>query len=275
MAPVAKAGTVWPGAGLKPGPGPERLRPVMYLDPMEFSTFLDHVRADGDRLGQVARDGLSADVPPCPGWKVRDVVEHLAEVYEHKIACTLTGAMPEPWPPEWPADREPLDWLAHAHQRLLALFRERGPEAVSATWWPPDQTVGFWGRRMAHETVIHRVDVELAGDQLSSVDRDLAVDGTDEVLTIFLAGDWSEAPRDDCRGQRILVSTGGRGWGVELLRDSVNVAPPVGGEDAEVSGEPGAVLLWLWGRGTAAGLAQRGDATVAGLLRSRLVQATQ
>lgn len=200
---------------------------------------------------------------------------HLAQVYEHKIACTLSQAMPEPWPPEWPSDRDPLDWLADAQERLLALFGDRGAEAPSATWWPPDQTVGFWGRRMAHETVIHRVDVELARGQTTPVDRELAVDGVDEVLTIFLAGDWSDAPRADFRGQRIVVGTGGRSWAVELLAEAVNVAPPKGGEEAEISGHPEAVLLWLWGRRSATGLAQLGDPEVAGQLRSRLELATQ
>ena len=35
------------------------------------------------------------------------------------------------------------------------------PAAPSWTWWPDDQTAGFWLRRMAQETAVHRVDVEL------------------------------------------------------------------------------------------------------------------
>jgi len=206
---------------------------------------------------------------------VRDVVTHVAQVYEHKIACTLLEREPEPWPPPWPGERDPLEWFADAHRRLLALLTERGPAAPSYTWWPPDQTVGFWGRRMAQETVIHRVDVELGCGQTSPVDPQLAVDGVDEVLAVFLAGDWSEAPQDELRGQRIVVRTGGRAWAVELLRDAVNVGASRGGEDAEVSGDSAAVLLWLWGRGSAAGLAHRGDVSLMALLRDRLKLATQ
>jgi hypothetical protein len=128
---------------------------------------------------------------------------------------------------------------------------------------------------MAHETVIHRVDVEISLDQLTPVDPALAIDGVDEVLTIFLAGDWSEDPDDRCRGQRIVVSTGERSWEVELLPESVTVSPPHGRADAVVSGEPEAVLLWLWGRRSYAGLASQGDASVPGLLRQRLRLATQ
>jgi uncharacterized protein (TIGR03083 family) len=242
---------------------------------MEFATFLKNVRSDGDRLAQVSRDHLEANVPPCPGWQVRDVVTHVAEVYEQKIACTLLQRDPDPWPPDWPADRDPTEWLADAQRRLLELFSERGPAAPSYTWLPADQTVGFWARRMAHETVIHRVDVELSCGQSSPVNPVLAVDGVDEVLAIFLAGDWSDEPADECQGQRIVVRTGDRGWEVELLREAVNVYPPRGNPDAEVSGDPEAVLLWLWGRGPATGLRHVRNASIATLLRDRLKLATQ
>jgi hypothetical protein len=131
---------------------------------------------------------------------------------------------------------------------------------------------------MAHETVIHRVDAELSCGQSSPIDPDLAVDGVDEVLAIFLAGDWSDEPADECQGQRIAVATGGLAWEVELLRDTinvVNVAAPQDGSDAEVGGDPGAVLLWLWGRGSASRLAQGGDVSVLQLLRGRLKLATK
>jgi uncharacterized protein (TIGR03083 family) len=233
------------------------------------------VRADGDRIAAIANGHLDTEVPPCPGWTVRSVVTHLAQVYEHKIACTLLGELPDPWPPRWPAEREPVAWLLDAHQRLLTLFQERGPKAPSATWWPPDQTVGFWARRMAHESVIHRVDVEISLGLTTPVDPALAVDGVDEVLAIFLAGDWSEDPDDGCDGQRIVVSTGGRSWEVELLREAIKVSPPGGSQDAAVQGDPEPVLLWLWGRGSDAGLSHQGDRAVPGLLRDRLKLATQ
>lgn len=236
---------------------------------------MEHVRADGERIAVVADGHLDVEVPPCPGWTVRSVVTHLAQVYEHKIACTLLEKMPDPWPPQWPTERDPVEWLVDAHQRLLTLFRERGPKAPSATWFPPDQTVGFWDRRMAHESVIHRVDVEISLDRTTPVDPALAIDGVDEVLAIFLAGDWSEDPDDRCQGQRIVISTGERGWEVELLKDAITVSPPSGSEDAVVQGDPETVLLWLWGRGSDSGLSRQGDPSVPGLLRDRLKLATQ
>jgi hypothetical protein len=128
---------------------------------------------------------------------------------------------------------------------------------------------------MAHESVIHRVDVEISLGLATPVEPALATDGVDEVLEIFLGGDWSEDPDDRCHGQRIVVSTGERRWSVELLRDAINVTPPHGSEDALVQGDPEPVLLWLWGRGSDSGLSQQGDPSVPGLLRDRLQLATQ
>ena len=242
---------------------------------MDYSTFVDHVRRDGQRLSGVASGALPNAVPSCPGWNVSDLVSHVAEVYEHKIACTELGRSPDPWPPEWPADRDPLEWLGDAHRRLLEMFAASGPTTPSATWWPPDQTVGFWARRMAHETAVHRIDGELAVDSPTPVDAELAIDGVDEILVIMLAGDWSDAPDDAATGQRVAISTGGRTWLVTLERESVTVAEDGGDPEATLGGDPSDVLLWLWGRSPDERVTRSGDEDSLRLLRSRLVLATQ
>ena len=76
---------------------------------IEYPTFVEHVRHDGLRLAAAADGSLAEAVPSCPGWTVRDLVAHVAEVYEHKIACTALGYAPDPWPPEWPADRDSIE----------------------------------------------------------------------------------------------------------------------------------------------------------------------
>jgi uncharacterized protein (TIGR03083 family) len=203
------------------------------------------------------------------------LVRHVAEVYEHKITCTLLQRAPDPWPPEWPADRDPVEWFTDAQGRLLEMFERSEPTTPSATWWPPDQTVGFWARRMAHETAVHRVDAELAVGTPTPVDAELAVDGVDEILVIMLAGDWSEEPNDAATGQRVAVATDGGAWSVTLDRESVTVGPDAHDVDARLEGEPSDVLLWLWGRAPDERVTRSGDTDAIRLLRSRLVLATQ
>jgi uncharacterized protein (TIGR03083 family) len=249
---------------------------------MEYSTFVEHVRLDGSRLREVAGTRLDLAVPSCPGWDVDELVRHVAEVYEHKIASTLLGRTPDPWPPDWPAERDPIEWLADAHGRLLELFDRSEPTTPSPTWWPPDQTVGFWARRMAHETAVHRVDAELAAGTPTPIDPGLATDGISEILEIMLAGDWSDEPDEAASGQRIAITAGDAAWSVTLDRDSVTVtdAAVVGDDggavpDAGLDGEPSDVDLWLWGRASEDRVRRSGDEPALRLLRSRLVLATQ
>lgn len=240
---------------------------------MDRARYLALLRQDGDRLLSVARQGLDAPVPPCPGWTVRDAVTHTAEVYEHKMACiAAAGSRPEPWPPVWPADRDPLDWFAEAHDVLLDVLATTDPAAPSWTWWPADQTAGFWVRRMAQETAVHRVDVESAFGSQTAVDADLAVDGVDEVLTMMLAGDWTGYEEPALTGTAV-VSTGGRTWHVTMEPARVDVVESAKEADTTVSGDPSGVLLWLWGRaGDEAVAIEGGPATT---FRRRLALATQ
>lgn len=242
---------------------------------MDYSAYVGLVSEDGTRLADVAVGNLPKPVPTCPGWTVHDLVSHVAEVYEHKMACTRLQRAPEPWPPEWPSDRDPVEWLRDAHERLLQMFASSTPRTPSATWWPPDQTVGFWARRMAQETAVHRVDAESAIGALEPVDTELATDGADEILTRMLAGDWSDEPDDTADGQRIAVSTGGRTWRVTLERESVGVSEESGDAEATLDGDPSDVLLWLWGRLPDERVQRSGDEQAIGLLRERLALATQ
>ena len=244
--------------------------------PVETDRFLALLRTDGDLLAATAARGLDAEVPPCPGWRVRDVVTHTAEVYEHKLACIELRAKPQPWPPVWPADRDPLAWLADAHGRLLAVLGSTNPSTPAYTWWPEDQTVGFWARRMAQETAVHRVDAQSAFDAIMPVDAELAVDGVDEVLTRMLAGDWSDEPVERVGGgERIEVMPGGQRWLVTIQPDSVEVGDHDGAAvDGTVSGAPSDVLLWLWGRVGDQAVDLGGDLAAIRLLRERLARAT-
>jgi uncharacterized protein (TIGR03083 family) len=263
---------------------------------MEWSRFIDCLTADAERFRDVAAKDLDAPVPSCPGWSVADLVRHVAVVYLHKIECMRQGKAPEPWPPDDAATAEPMALLGDAWPRLREQFVARAPESTTYTWYEPDQTTRFWVRRMAQETVIHRIDAELAlRTAVQPVPDDLAVDGIDEVLTVFL-GYQSQTWCDDfgpdlaqADNRPVLISAGGEGWLVRAAPGGVSIEAGVGSgpvaADAAVRGEPGAMLRWLWGRGrgnsgfVAEGgdldVTVEGDAELVGRLRRLLVTATQ
>jgi len=243
---------------------------------LNFPEYVRLVAADAARLREVATMGLEAPVPTCPGWSVGDVVHHTAEVYLHKVACTQQQRNPDPWPPAEHAGRATLELFDEATAALLAMFAAHGPDDPSYTWWDPEQTVGFWMRRMALETAVHRVDVEVAHDVVTPVDPALALDGIDELLVAMLAGDeWAQEGTAEPVDAAIRISAAGRSWTVTLDSARVDVVEAATSDvSVEVAGEPDAVFCWLWGRGGHEQLALAGDEDTAMAFRRRVSEAT-
>lgn len=241
--------------------------------------FLEYLAADAARLREVAARDLTAPVPSCPGWTVTDLVQHVAVVYLHKAECMRRNDFPQPWPPDVSGE-EPLALFDRGYAALAGEFAARKPESPARTWYPPDQTVGFWIRRMAQETLIHRVDAELALDgKAGAIPADLAEDGVDEVLERFLAfgsREWQEDfgdLLDDCDGRAVGIFTGDRGWLARLTPTGVKIS--TGDGDASVSGDPESVLLWLWRRAADDVVDIGGDQALVAKLRELLGAATQ
>jgi uncharacterized protein (TIGR03083 family) len=244
---------------------------------VEFRGYLNHIRADGDLIAAVAPRGLDRPVPVCPPWDVREVVAHLATVYDHKVVAMRLGRKPNDgeWVTDEPYGKDTVEWFADEHAKLLAELVAHSPKDRAWSWWEPDQTVGFWYRRMALETVVHRVDVETQFGPPSAVDDALAVDGIDEVLTLMLAGDEEEGTASPSTGT-VEVLAGDAAWSVVLENTRTVVTPGRRTSPAAtLSGDPGELFLYLWGRVPVDRLACRGDESLITLLRSRLAAATQ
>ena len=244
---------------------------------MTPESFLAHIRTDAARMSDLARRDLDAPVPPCPGWTVRDAVEHTGAVYSHKVACMRSGRPQsvDDWS-HGPADgQDTVGWFEERLAELVSELESRGPDAPAYTWYEPDQTVGFWYRRMAQETAVHRTDVESAFDEVTAVDDDLAVDGVDEVLDWFLAYQAEDVGPDGPGRGTVAVRTGDHIWRVGLEADTVTLSREPGRADAIVSGEPSELLLWLWGRRPDTAVQREGDADALQGLRERLRVVTQ
>jgi uncharacterized protein (TIGR03083 family) len=253
---------------------------------METSRYLDCLGSDYAALYAAASAaGLGAPVPSCPGWTVADLVTHVGEVYLHKVAAMRTMRWPDQWPPDFDGE-QPMALLARAYGELTAELTSREPDAPSLTWHRPDQTVRFWMRRMAQETVVHRMDAQLAaGVPVSKVPDDLAVDGVDEVLKLFLGYGSTSWPREYAAAaggngdgkNAVAVVTGGRSW---TVRPSPRDAAVTDGADsgavrATITAEPEPMLRWLWGRAGDDAVRVTGDPASADYLRRLLVALTQ
>lgn len=145
---------------------------------------LSHLRADCDAvLAVLAVGDLAAPVAGCPGWDLRALVEHLGRVHRWATEVVRTGVVAA----EPTADAVPdLEaWFADGADALLAELASHDPAAP--TWsFTSDRTAGFWRRRQALETLVHRWDAQRAVGEPEPLDARLAGDGIAEVAGLFL-----------------------------------------------------------------------------------------
>lgn len=246
---------------------------------MDEKRFLTCLETDYRRLRGVVSGALGEAVPSCPGWTGADLAKHVAEVYLHKAESIRRGEMPEPWPPDLGPD--PLAALDDAYRELTAQFEAHKPEEPAPSWYEPGRTVGWWIRRMAQETVIHRVDAELAaGVEPLPIPADLAADGIDEVLVCFLAYGTTAYPEytreavQSCDGSTVRIDTESGSWLVQLGPEVVTVERTAADAEAVIRGSEDAVLRWLWRRVGNAAVELDGNRAVVGKLHQLLGMAT-
>jgi uncharacterized protein (TIGR03083 family) len=260
---------------------------------VENSRFLECLAADYGRIREVVPGHLEGRVPSCPEWTVADLTRHVGQVYLHKVEAMRTGVdEPEGWPPAGLQDEDPVELLDRSYAELVEEFASRKPSDEAATWYKPDQSVGFWVRRMAQETVVHRIDAELGvGVAVAPVPDDLAIDGVDELLKVFVAysvSEWGEYFTEalaDSPCWSYAIATDGAVWRVRTSPGHFDVtsgpgltASDDGAPDVTISGSPTALLRWVWNRdtpGETPGVTIGGDAEALAEFRRCVVIATQ
>jgi uncharacterized protein (TIGR03083 family) len=242
------------------------------VDPAELLTTF---RAEGERIAwTVAGRDLGAAVPYCPGLDTGEVIRHLGSIYQRISGWVATQHPPAEWPRTPPPGTDLRSWYAAGMRTLYDELAAHQPDEPCDTWFPGDHSYLFWWRRMAHETTIHRMDVTEAYELSYPVGEALAVDGIDEVLTLWLGTKLGT----DVRGndQVVAIEAGTRVWRVTLQQSAVDVAAEIPWEcDAAMSGPPEAVYRWLWGRGSLDALRVSGDMAAVAALRESTARATQ
>lgn len=222
-----------------------------------------------------------APVPTCPGWTVEDVVRHLGGAFRRARLWLTNGAAAQQCQSEPGTDQTPTVELREGFEGLHSELAGHDPAEPAATWWPTDSTYGFWRRRMVHETTMHRVDVQTAtGVALSAIPEHVAIDGIDEVLTLWFGRRSSMMGLSGTRECTVAVHAGGYSWLARTRPGETSARRCAPGDtesgDVAVCGNPVSTYLWLWGRAAPGTVSVTGpDEDAAGQLWALLRLATR
>ncbi len=214
--------------------------------------------------GDADRILLSDQVPTCPQWTVRDLVEHLGGAHRWATDIVSRGLLQDSTeqekaallaPPEDPDELMP--WFRAGAERLIATLSD-APNDLRAFVFlkgaPPARQ--FWARRQAHETTIHRIDVlaarlgRIPSTSEAAISTGVAVDGIDELVAGFVPRRSSRLRTDEPFRMTIAPNDVRIAWTV-----AVSDQPPVvtRGADphahATLTGTAAAIYLGLWNRG--------------------------
>jgi uncharacterized protein (TIGR03083 family) len=212
---------------------------------MDASVHVDHFATDAAALLAAYRDDPTAPAWPGLGWDRAELLHHVANVHgwvraqlelgpAERVRFSAIERAPE-------GDALPA-WYEAGAATLLGLLSTMDLDATWPTWAGP-QPGTFFPRRMAQEAAVHRWDA--AG---GPIDPELAVDGIDELLSLFVP----RLPADrlaGLAGSIHLHATDREGeWLVRLSPAGITFEHGHAKGDVALRGRAGDLLLWSWNR---------------------------
>lgn len=249
--------------------------------------WLSAVRTNGSAMRTAFEEaagseaGLSAAVPSCPDWRVLDLIHHVALVdlrvrsHAGRGVTSRPDTDPREALGELPTGSAAIQWWWDEHEALLALLDSLDPELPAWHWAPAPKQVGFWHRRIAHETAMHRWDAQIATGNVEPIETKLAVDGVAEVLDSWLPAERRKGPLDRTGVVQLVATDADHEWFVRLRGTGVALLDTDTWLDhhdpqTRVSARGGAsdLLLALFGRVPFDVLEITGDATLLEPLRT-------
>ncbi len=177
------------------------------MAPLRDDRYLDALAAQSALFAAVLPGAdLQQRVPTCPDWTLHQLAEHVGRAHRWVAAIVARRATTPVDPAELTSAGAPTDpdglagWLRDGASELVDAIRVAGPQTPVWSWFD-DQSVGFWARRMAHETAVHRADAELALGQEFTLEPDLAADAISEWLELVCSAKALQA-RPELAGLR-------------------------------------------------------------------------
>ena len=247
---------------------------------MEIPAHIEVVRTEGLRLAEAAqREGLEATIEPCPGWRMRDLVRHLAEIHlwaAGQVSGRADTLSPETeddisawWPelpPLYPDDDVLVDYYLETNANLVRELESAPADLDCPTFLAAPSPLAMWARRQAHETSIHRYDAESPGATITTFEPRFAADGIDEILVGFATREDS-FPVDVPRTISVHATDTDDHWLVEMSPRGIATTTDSTQGNVALAGSANDLYLALWNRGDDRSIAVSGDAGVLDLWR--------
>jgi uncharacterized protein (TIGR03083 family) len=239
--------------------------------------YLDQLARNSDRLADAASAaGTDAAVPTCGEWTVTDLLDHCLRgdnwartIADQGRAGSTERVLPADTDPSLQGEALVQAFRAGA-QELVAALAAVEPDTPVWTFSATDRTAAFWQRRRSQETAVHRYDAEIAAGTPTPIDAELAADGIDEFLTVFLprlAANFGDVGD----GTVHLHCTDVEGeWLVTRHGDDVTVTREHAKGDVAARGAASDLLLHLWGRVPVDALEVFGDAELLARFRQAI-----
>jgi uncharacterized protein (TIGR03083 family) len=224
---------------------------------MDAASFLPYLASEGASLAGAAEGHLDRPVPTCPGWDMAQLVRHVGDVHSWVRRVVAAGGESVGPRRASTAPEDPAVLLAWYRDGLAELVTALSidPETPAWTFSPASPaTVGWWRRRQAMETAVHRWDAQdAAGLPADVVAAELATEGIDEVLTDFVPRALAGPGAPLLTGTLHLHATDTPGeWWLDFGGDVLVTRREHAKADAALRGPASGLYLWLWNRQTAA-----------------------
>jgi uncharacterized protein (TIGR03083 family) len=195
-----------------------------------------------------------AAVPWSDRWTVGTVARHVAGTH-HVVAEVVRGRPDADFglfaelrtPPK--DSPEFVEWFRSGTASLLGELSSVAADDDCWSWYASGRRVGWWARRMAFEAMVHRWDTDAAVGQDFSVAPQIAAEGVDEYLDVFVA--VSRATNDAPAGPTIGFECSDRSdrWWLDLSeRGGRIVSRDPRAASVQVRATAAQLLLIVWGR---------------------------
>ncbi|MEV6977783.1 maleylpyruvate isomerase family mycothiol-dependent enzyme [Kitasatospora sp. NPDC093806] len=249
---------------------------------MDTTAHIEALHREGTLFAEAAaRTDLAAPVPTCPDWRLRDLLRHTGQVHRWAAVCVREARQAPPDEadrraalPAAPGDTGLVDWFRDGHAALVETLAAAPADVDCWTFLPAPSPLGFWARRQAHETAVHRIDADAAaGAEGPPTAPDLALDGIDELLCGFLSRDRARLRSERPRTVQVRTTDGPGRWRLTVSPEPPAVELGEGPADLTLSGPARDLYLLLWNRlpaGTGQ-VARAGDETLLDFWRETAV----